>query len=645
MAIRRLFDRAQKEIGLLPFIGTVSGAGNASGSLGTVVLSTFGGSSTGEAVASGGLQTITLVSLGGSGSGGGTASGTFQTATVSAPTGNATGGAIGSSGLNTIALSGLGGSGSGAANVSGSLTSIALSGFTGSGSGGASASGTLQTITIVAPTGSATGGAVATSNFTTISTSGLAGLGAGGASVSGSLPTVSLSGLTGSGSGGATANGNLSSISIVAFSGSATGVVSGSAFGNLPTIILSSFSGTATGEGNAFGILPSVQILSAESVGSGGGAAFGGFGTVSVVAFTGNAVITVGGWGPTTLKETANATTSQLVVDYSPLFPQNVPFDIVIDSEIIVVRAIQIRLEHNDVILTVLRGQESTDPTKHLAGRSVVPVLTKKSFLTITDDKGHSSVAPVAATSITIGQTNGNSIFLVDPLTNDWRRFSAEAYTLPPILADGECADIFAHWNESMLETLYFMAIWSGSSPRQSFSYRNGVKIRNDGPTVRRYIGTIQRQGSLFTPNAYRVNLAAANNPTVRHEGFKVVRLNPTAANVAVHGLQSARDGSRVILSNISSTRAVLLRHSSTSALTNEKMLLPNAANLSLPPGGGVVCVYDVVSRAWRIVNNCFVRSPHGNDPNLVQNALEDGDGNLLAYFDGLTDVILYQGN
>lgn len=579
MAIRRLFDQAQKEIGLLPFIGTVSGAGNASGSLGTIVLSAFGGSSTGEAVASGDLQTITLVSLGGNGSGGGTASGTFQNATVSTPT------------------------------------------------------------------GSATGGAVATSNFTTISTGGLAGSGAGGASVGGSLPTVNLSGLTGSGSGGATANGNLSSVSIVAFSGSATGVVSGSAFGNLPTIILSSFSGTATGEGNAFGILPSVQTLSFESVGSGGGTASGGFSSISIVPFTGSAVVTVGGWGPTTLKETANSSTPQLVVVYSPLFPQNVPFDIVIDSEIIVVQAVQIRIEHNDAILTVSRGQESTTATKHLAGRQVVPVLTKKTFLAITDDKGFSSVAPIPSTSISIGQTSGNSISLVDPLTNEWRRFSADSYVLPPLLADGECADVFAHWNESIQETLYFMAIWSGGNPRPATVLRNGVKVRNDGPTVRRYIGTVQRQGSLFTPNAYRVNLTAANNPTVRHEGFKVVRLNPTVANVAIHGLQSARDGTRVILNNISSARAVLLRHSSTSALTNEKMLLPNASNLSLPPGGGVVCVYDVVSRAWRIVNNCFVRSPHGNDPDLVQNALEDGDGNLLAYFDGLTDVILYQGN
>jgi len=353
------------------------------------------------------------------------------------------------------------------------------------------------------------------------------------------------------------------------------------------------------------------------------------------------------GGAVTTLKETVDTASTQLVVNYSATFPQNTPFDIVIDSEILTVRAIQIRLQLSDALLTVSRGQESTAATKHLQGRPVIPVLTKKALLTLSDDKGYASVRPVPATSIKVEPVQGNGIFLIDPMANEWRRFPVGVETLPPILNDGECADLFAHWNESMQETLFFMAVWSPTLTRPSMALKDGVKIRTDNFNIvpRRYVGTIQRQGSLFTPGAYRVSLAATNNPTVRHEGFKVVRLNPTVAGVIIHGLQSARDGKTVILSNISSSQAVLLKHSSASALTNEKFLLPSKGDLTVPPGGGVVCVYDVVSRAWRIVNNCFVRSPRNNDPDLVQNALEDGLGNLLAYADGQADLILYQGN
>lgn len=353
------------------------------------------------------------------------------------------------------------------------------------------------------------------------------------------------------------------------------------------------------------------------------------------------------GGAASTLKLTVDATSTSIYVEPAVSFPSSTPFDIVIDSEIITVRNINYSYLYQATWLTVSRGQESTTPTKHLKGRPVVPVLTKKALLAVTDDKGYASVSPVPGTSITVQPVRGNGIFLVDPITNEWRRFPAGADILPPVLADGECADLFAHWNELAQETLYFMAIWSSSDPRQAMVLRDGVKTRTDSLSTvpRRYIGTIQKQGSLFTPGAYRVGLTTANNPTVRHEGFKVVRLNPTVSGVTVHGLQSARDGKTVVLSNISSSLGVLLKHSSTSALTNEKLLLPNKSDLTVPAGGGVVCVYDVVSRAWRIVNNCYIRPARETDPDIVQNALEDGLGNLLAYADGKGEVILYQGN
>ena len=353
------------------------------------------------------------------------------------------------------------------------------------------------------------------------------------------------------------------------------------------------------------------------------------------------------GGAATTLKFTVDAAATSIIVEPTANFPSTPPFDIVIDSEILTVRSISYNWAYLAPQLFVSRAQESTTATKHLKGRPVTPVLTNKALLAVSDDKGYASVSPVPSNSITVENVRGNGIFLIDPMTNEWRRFPASGDVLPPILSDGECADLFAHWNDLAQETLYFMAIWSASDPRPAMTLRDGVKTRTDSfSTVpRRYIGTIQKQGSFFTPAAYRISLATANNPTVRHEGFKVVRLNPTVTGVTVHGLQSARDGKSVVLSNISASQAVLLKHSSTSALTNEKFLLPSKGDLTVPPGGGVVCVYDVVSRAWRIVNNCFIRPPRGNDPDIVQNALEDGLGNLLSYADGQGDIILYQGN
>ena len=353
------------------------------------------------------------------------------------------------------------------------------------------------------------------------------------------------------------------------------------------------------------------------------------------------------GGGAGVLKVSIDAAAESVVIEDGIPFPSAYPFDIVIDSEILKVYNISYNYGLGGRSLAVRRGQESTVATKHLKGRPVTPVLTKKALLTVTDDKGYVSVRPVADTSIVVKTVEGNGIFLIDPITNDWRRFQAREDVLPPLLADGESADIFAYWNDIAQETRYFMAIWSGGVSRPVTTLNNGVAVRSDAfsTTPRRYIGTVQRQGSLYTPTAYRVNLATANNLTARHEGFKVVRLNPTVSGAVLHGLQSARDGKTITLSNISSSQAVLLKHLSSSALTNEKLVLPSGGDLTIPPGGGVVCVYDVVTRAWRIVNNCFIRPPRNNDPDLVMNALEDGLGNLLAYSDGSGDLILYQGN
>jgi hypothetical protein len=364
------------------------------------------------------------------------------------------------------------------------------------------------------------------------------------------------------------------------------------------------------------------------------------------------------GGAATTLLESVDAASSQIVVNYSPEFPKNPPFDIVIDSEICTVQALSsssalpvgllLSLTQSSpaLILTVSRAQESTTATRHLFGRSVTPVLTKKAFLAVADDKGYASVRPVPATSITLQLSSGNGISLIDPMTNEWRRFPATPETLPPILNDGESADIFAHWNESLQDVMYFMFVWPTPSSRAAMTIRDGVLTRTDSYNIvpRRYVGTVQKQGSLFTPGAYRVGLATANNLTVRHEGFKVVRLNPTVSSAVVHGLQAARDGKMVVLSNISSSQGVLLKHASVSALTNEKFLLPQKGDLTIPPGGGVSCIYDVASRAWRFVANCFFRPSRETDPDIVENALEDGEGNLLAYADESDNIILYKG-
>jgi len=124
-----------------------------------------------------------------------------------------------------------------------------------------------------------------------------------------------------------------------------------------------------------------------------------------------------------------------------------------------------------------------------------------------------------------------------------------------------------------------------------------------------------------------------------------VVRLAPSVATVTLHGLQPARDGTTVVLQNTAATQKVVLKHNSGTALADEKFLLPKGGDLPLEPGGGVVAVYDVVSRSWRTLANCYIREPRPEDPVFQENALEDGANNLLAYGSSRSDVIFYQGN
>lgn len=355
-----------------------------------------------------------------------------------------------------------------------------------------------------------------------------------------------------------------------------------------------------------------------------------------------------------TLGETIDATATQIVVAFAA-FPAHPPFDIVIDAEILSVVGILSRPAYSGGLLgliqppdtltfTVARGREGTTAKKHLAGRPVKSVLTKDGFLSLADDKGYSGLRLVSGNSISVRTDAGAGVFLVDPADSRWREFPASDDTVLPLLADGEVGDIHAYWLEGSQIVEYEIQNWASPQSPVARPRRDGVESRT-GSLTRRYVGSVQRQGTLYTPSALRVILSAASVAGLKHGGFGVVRLAPSVATVTLHGLQPARDGTVVVLLNTAATQRVVLKHNSVTAAANEKFLLPKGGDLPLDPLDGVTAVYDVVSRAWRTLANCYIREPRPEDPVFQENALEDGASNLLAYGASRSDVIFYKGN
>ena len=355
-----------------------------------------------------------------------------------------------------------------------------------------------------------------------------------------------------------------------------------------------------------------------------------------------------------TLSETISATANQIVVAFSS-FPALPPFDIVIDSEILSVVGISSQPVYSGGLLgliqppetltfSVLRGREGTLASKHLSGRPVKSVLSKDGFLSLADDKGYSGLRLTSGSSITVLADRGAGVFLIDPTDDRWREFSASDDVVLPLLSDGEVGDVHAYWLEGGQMVEYEIQTWASSQSPISRPRRDGVEGRT-GSLTRRYVGSVQKQGTLYTPSALRVILSSASVVGLKHGGFGVVRLAPSVATVTLHGLQPARDGTTVVLQNTAATQKVVLKHNSGTALADEKFLLPKGGDLPLEPGGGVVAVYDVVSRSWRTLANCYIREPRPEDPVFQENALEDGANNLLAYGSSRSDVIFYQGN
>ena len=354
------------------------------------------------------------------------------------------------------------------------------------------------------------------------------------------------------------------------------------------------------------------------------------------------------------LSETINAAATQVTVAFSN-FPALPPFDIVIDSEIISVVGISSQPVGTGALLgmiqppetltfTVVRGREGTTASKHLAGRPVKCVITSDGFISLSDDKGYSGLRVVSGSSISVEVTDGNGIFLIDPSDERWREFPVQDDVILPLLSDGEVGDVYAYWSDVTDIVEYEIQHWvSPQSPAQR-SIRDGVTSRT-GSLTRRYVGSVQRQGALYSASVLRVALTSASLVSLKHGGFRTLRLVPAVSTVTLNGLQTARDGSVVVLHNTAATQKVVLKHNSNAASAGEKFLLPKGLDLPIDPLDGVVAIYDVASQAWRTLSNCYIREPRPEDPVLQENSLEDGSDNLMAYADGRSDTIFYRGN
>lgn len=354
----------------------------------------------------------------------------------------------------------------------------------------------------------------------------------------------------------------------------------------------------------------------------------------------------------TQLSSTVGQTDTYFFVSTSKELPSLPPFDIIVDSEICTVIGLSSEVYFVGLLslsgapsyirLEVARGQEGTAPARHLAGRPVACVLTKSGLLSLADDNGYSGLELKSDALITIQAEKGNGIFLIDPIDNTWREFTAGDDIAIGLLENGQVADVYAYWLNGSQTVEYETLAWFSPQTTPSRSIRDGVVVKSNDPT-RRYIGSVQKKGSFFSSTVLDFD-AYTTMTTIYHCGFRVLRMNPTVAVSTIYGLQQAGDGEAVVLINRAATQKVTLVNNSLSALSKTKFLMPSGGNLTINPGNSMTVVYDSVDGVWRAVGNCYVRPARPNDPLIQENSIEDGDNNLIAYNNGSDDIIFYKG-
>jgi hypothetical protein len=354
----------------------------------------------------------------------------------------------------------------------------------------------------------------------------------------------------------------------------------------------------------------------------------------------------------TQLSSTVSQTDTYISVTASSSLPSLPPFDIIIDAEICTVIGVSSEVYLNGLLslstspssirLQVSRAQEGTSATRHLVGRPVSCVLTKKGLLSLADDNGYSGLVLKAGSSITIQADKGDGIFLVDPLDNIWREFPAGDDIAIGLMESGQVADVYAYWLDGSSMVEYEIIVWTSPQTPPFKPTRDGVLVSPNSPT-RRYIGSVQKKNNFFSPTVLDIETYSSTT-TIYHCGFRILRIKSFVAVSTLYGLQQASDGEAVVLINTSATQKVVLVNNSSSALSKTKFFMPSGGNLTVDPGNSVTVVYDSVDGAWRAVSNCYIRPPMPGDPLIQANSIEDGDANLLAYDDGSGNVIFYQG-
>lgn len=74
------------------------------------------------------------------------------------------------------------------------------------------------------------------------------------------------------------------------------------------------------------------------------------------------------------------------------------------------------------------------------------------------------------------------------------------------------------------------------------------------------------------------------------------------SAPVNVTGIALGASGRVLAVVNVSTANAITLTHEDAASTAANRLLLPSGANLTLPPNGAALLVYDATSSRWRVL-------------------------------------------
>lgn len=83
-------------------------------------------------------------------------------------------------------------------------------------------------------------------------------------------------------------------------------------------------------------------------------------------------------------------------------------------------------------------------------------------------------------------------------------------------------------------------------------------------------------------------------------ESATVLRIDGGASSRNITGFANGSDGRVIIVVNIGATADLVLKVADTGSVEANRMLLPNAADITIRPTGAAILIYDATSSRWR---------------------------------------------